>query len=1053
MEVLAGLGLLATEVFKYNRDNYQFDQDQRFEREELRIKMQVERFSLFRQDIRDLVELTVSKMDLYHMVGALFLRMMVIYYTEGFFEAAAPPFLLVFYYFSVACAFIYLILAVWLAMHASISSHSYGTRLLTRFVRLPIPGSAQLDVLNARLADFERQGVSALRVPFLQRNGNRWQQRAQMEQIPESAAAGSSAAASGAGPQPATQVRSAKKVIDDMLGDGEFAYGGATDLAGKEDELLHAVEFRTQRHVQLFRSLQARWQCYDAYARVCMSLGVRQMLQAIGYYVIGFCMVDNYWPHVAYVVTITFQALAMTISVLDIHGLPCYGNLDLSLIGMLPAFVACVILSLAKRQENGDLKESNRYLISLAMYPLEICWFELLHWVASPTDVDESLPRHFRAVLFMDVFGDIDDPTEASNDAGPNSRLTAQDRTRVQHKAAAAEAALVDAQAVKRRWEAAAHSDLSLKQRRQLSKFTDGLADTINVLQDVLDRHRLNYPEEDTRTYDQLSLAEREQDPYAGTVLGPFQYFTGAGLAAQYYYDLELSEFLYEIPSHRRVLTLEQALETLMAFKQEVREVCKALGEENAMPPGPGQESPADVAAASPAASPSPRRTSIASNSSRESEGSVAGKQAKEEPVRLPWRLVSCLTRALQLIWVVIGVLAVLRETDTLMLDYQENFIVEERRLSTAAWNNELIIDSLEVDWPYGGLFRAQGLHCLPAEITPNGVLVSSKYAHYELRPSSNCSSQSTADSTPSGCLELKEMTRFRVDLGQLVMCTPSGSFCLIGDYKETEDELWLQTLNGGAKVLRLDLHPLGISRRRHHIAGALVSCSMLMASDYDDESLCLVLAASLEDVQIKVGFAELPGHIRSDTGASSRIELLSELTIDLYSNPANPDEVSCGGPIDPPPAKRIRQRSPFITPSSVTPQGHNSSGATQVKPRVTAIHVSPDGRAVWLLMSSGCLQAWDLVNSFRLGRWRLRLPPLALPTSEDEDSMITRKFWKSFEATGVCKLSTAAEKDESLVIAGHSGTSRSPLLFQVNTSVRAVAEVPIVHSVMRNYL
>ena len=69
-----------------------------------------------------------------------------------------------------------------------------------------------------------------------------------------------------------------------------------------KQELLHAVEFRTRRHVQLFRQLQARqatplrinfscitcmtgslciccaagarWQCFDAYSRVCMSLGV-----------------------------------------------------------------------------------------------------------------------------------------------------------------------------------------------------------------------------------------------------------------------------------------------------------------------------------------------------------------------------------------------------------------------------------------------------------------------------------------------------------------------------------------------------------------------------------------------------------------------------------------------------------------------------------------------------------------------------------------------------------------------------------------------------------
>ncbi|CAE8662830.1 unnamed protein product, partial [Polarella glacialis] len=110
VEVLAGLGLLATEVFRYNRENYEFDQDQRFEREELRIKMQVERFALFREDIRDLVELTVGKMDLYHIVGALFIKMIVIYYCEGFFEEAAPPFLLTFYYLSAACAFVYLLM-------------------------------------------------------------------------------------------------------------------------------------------------------------------------------------------------------------------------------------------------------------------------------------------------------------------------------------------------------------------------------------------------------------------------------------------------------------------------------------------------------------------------------------------------------------------------------------------------------------------------------------------------------------------------------------------------------------------------------------------------------------------------------------------------------------------------------------------------------------------------------------------------------------------------------------------------------------------------------
>eukprot|EP00913_Durusdinium_trenchii_P023740 g22297.t1 len=157
MEAFAGLGLVAAEIFRYNRQNFAFDQDQRFNRDELRFKMQVERFRLFRQDIRDLVELTVGKMDLYHMVGALFIRMISIYYSEGFFAEPPPTFLQVAYYLSQACALVYLLMAIWLSMHASIKSHSYATRLLTRFVRLPIPGCDQINLLNARYADFEKQ--------------------------------------------------------------------------------------------------------------------------------------------------------------------------------------------------------------------------------------------------------------------------------------------------------------------------------------------------------------------------------------------------------------------------------------------------------------------------------------------------------------------------------------------------------------------------------------------------------------------------------------------------------------------------------------------------------------------------------------------------------------------------------------------------------------------------------------------------------------------------------------------------------------------------------
>ncbi|CAJ1370195.1 unnamed protein product [Effrenium voratum] len=410
MEVFAGLGLVATEVFRYNRQNFAFDQDQRFNRDEMRLKMQVERFRLFRQDIRDMVELTVQKMDLYHMVGALFIRMISIYYSEGFFAQPPPIFLQVAYYLSQACALVYLLMAIWLSMHASIKSHSYATRLLTRFVRLPIPGCDQMDLLNARYSDFEGQGPQMLRVPFWQRGANAWKERAAplgKAELPPEAVATSPAARLSAASVHAAGAGGVGGAggPDDELGDGEFAYGGEHQLLGREQELLEAVEFRTRRHVELFRHLQARWQCFDAYARVCMSLGVRHMLQSINYYLLGLCMVQYDALHVSLVITMVFQALAVNITILDIHGLPCLGTFDLSFIGFLPAIVACMSLALAARR---GLEEHNLYPISVAIYPLEhpagweIAWFELLHWVASPSSNRASVPRHFRAVLFMD---------------------------------------------------------------------------------------------------------------------------------------------------------------------------------------------------------------------------------------------------------------------------------------------------------------------------------------------------------------------------------------------------------------------------------------------------------------------------------------------------------------------------------------------------------------------------------------------------------------------------------------------------------------------------
>lgn len=60
----------------------------------------------------------------------------------------------------------------------------------------------------------------------------------------------------------------------------------------------------------------------------------------------------------------------------------------------------------------------NEILSRIDVFGEEIVWFELFHWVASPSTLESSLPRHFRAVLFMDVFGDADDPITGSASLG-----------------------------------------------------------------------------------------------------------------------------------------------------------------------------------------------------------------------------------------------------------------------------------------------------------------------------------------------------------------------------------------------------------------------------------------------------------------------------------------------------------------------------------------------------------------------------------------------------------------------------------------------------------
>jgi len=391
-------GLTAKELFSYNRENFQFDKEQGLERELMRLEMQVKRFELFREDIRDLVELCVGRMEMYHLVGAMFLEFCVALYCEGKLHPTAPPWILALFYLSVASSYLYLVLAVWFSMHASICAHSFGVRLLTRYVRLPIPSETQMSKMNAKLADFEQQDANKMmRVPFVGANQN-WPGQGQ-NGLPPIAEA--------------QQIRSpeAADTAQDLLGKGEAALGD-------EKTLMHKTSKLPGKHVALFRRLQRKWQCFDAYARVSMSIGCNWILQTISYYLINVTLLQYHSKTCCIALITAFQAAALALAYVDVAKLGAFKVLCLQALAIVPCFLAAFAIMYALHQEsNTDLDPDRTYPAAPVCFFLVACWLEYLLYIARPSRDEAALPRKFRAVLFLDVFDEaINDPTRAEQD-------------------------------------------------------------------------------------------------------------------------------------------------------------------------------------------------------------------------------------------------------------------------------------------------------------------------------------------------------------------------------------------------------------------------------------------------------------------------------------------------------------------------------------------------------------------------------------------------------------------------------------------------------------
>eukprot|EP00434_Breviolum_minutum_P016755 symbB.v1.2.014778.t1/scaffold1059.1/size140537/6 len=326
----------------------------------------------------------------------------------------------------------------------------------------------------------------------------------------------------------------------DLLGEGIKAWN-------KEDNIMKSAQGTMNKHVDLFRRLQCKWQCFDAYARVCMALGANQLILGLQYYLVITTIIQYRCPSVCFSLLTGFCSGGLALAYLDLAGLGGRKICLLQLMGSIPVWIAAISLVMSKKSDEGVPLVNNAYRVSPVAFFLNILWFEGLLWVAWPSEDEATLPRLFRSVIFLDVFEDVG----MDQDGEVDSKQLRRQGTVVNMQPAAplekedvksADKALFLAHVALRRWEATVLSEMpgytdqmksDLAQHRHKYVLTRG-----TFLGELSKRFKAGAVlQEDQRPWEDLDDEEKGDDPFGGSLLGPF---TSGNRTV--YYNLEAEE-------------------------------------------------------------------------------------------------------------------------------------------------------------------------------------------------------------------------------------------------------------------------------------------------------------------------------------------------------------------------------------------------------------------------------------------------------------------------------------------------------------------------------
>ncbi len=384
-ESLALLGGLK-DIFLYNRDLYMFNRGINQERIYHTEKMRIEQILLYREDIRDLFNLTIGKMENYLVVNTLMLAFSMGFFYEGRMPGSTPTWLFWLWGMSLATAVLFLIMSVWFAIYALITAQTFSVRLLTQWLRLPVPTQDAIMHAMGTAEDFEKMPKSSLmRVPILSDSG-----RAKSSNV--------------GGSSSSNTVNLPKSGSDPNL------LGATTPGVAHEDEMyprmanpalefLFAKEYRHfVDHFYLFRYLQENWAGYDAYARVCMVVGTTQLLSTIGYMgVAWYVSAENRWGGIVFtVLMVVFAVIHARMNVLlsqkELFGL---GLLQVG--GQLIGCVGAVL------SDWEGVYQTIVHWMTPASYMCHLG--TIAFFLAMGSEKNGNLPTKFSTVISIDVLG------------------------------------------------------------------------------------------------------------------------------------------------------------------------------------------------------------------------------------------------------------------------------------------------------------------------------------------------------------------------------------------------------------------------------------------------------------------------------------------------------------------------------------------------------------------------------------------------------------------------------------------------------------------------